>query len=316
MSEQQPPLIQALGARGVIREWVQGAQTLAIFESAYRLGWLDRLQTPTSLPDLTTASWTAERVRGVLDVLNQAGVVTETEGAWQLTPAFAALTAGASGVELGNTLAAARLDLQERDNLDGEAALTIARDSGVAADPVTQMLYQSVYDALPELEPVLNGEGPMVDVGCGVGGALLTTAQLFPKLKLLGVDVVPEVVAETERRRDELGLGEQVEVRCQDAREIPERKAFPVAYWAQSFFPDADRSATLAVLRSALTDDGLLVLQEQPAGPTELVQLAQRGITGGRTVEELVKEAEAAGFTLVRQATTNLGNLALVRNRP
>jgi len=155
----------------------------------------------------------------------------------------------------------------------------------------------------------------MLDLGTGVGGALLSTAGLFPQLRLLGVDVVPEVVQEVTRRRDALGLGERVEIRCIEARELPERGVFPVAYWAQSFFPDDDRAPTLAVLRRALTADGLLVLQEQPAGALEKVQQARRGISAGRLVGELVAEAHEAGFELVRQASTGLGNLAVVRNR-
>ncbi|MCE0538161.1 methyltransferase domain-containing protein [Kineosporia rhizophila] len=322
MSEQQPALIEALGARGVIREWAKGAQTLAILEAVHRLGWLDTLREPTPLPDLTTPSWAPERTQGVTDVLKQVGVVTETAGAYQLTPAFAALVNGASGVDLESVLASVRLDLAALEKLDGTVpgltgteALIVAKDSGVVADPVTQMLYRSVYAAIPEVEAELAGGGPMLDLGCGIGGALLTTAQLYPHLKLLGVDIVPEVVAEAERRRDELGLTEQVQLRCADAQTLDERAVFKVAYWAQAFFPDNSRPGTLSALRRALTADGLLVLQEQPAGPTDVVQQGLRGIAAGRTAEELAAEARAAGFVLVRQVTTNLGNLAVMRNQ-
>ncbi|GLY30886.1 class I SAM-dependent methyltransferase [Kineosporia sp. NBRC 101731] len=324
MTDTQPPLLNALAARAVVREWVKGAQTLAIVGAAHRMGWLEKLAEPLSLAALATDAWPQARVRGVVDVLQQAGVVSGADGTWQLTPPFADLLAGASGVSLETVLDSARLDLaalqkldrEQPEMVDGVAALVVARDAGIAADPVTQMLYRSVYDAMPEVSAVLESGGPMLDLGSGVGGALLTTAQLYPQLKLVGVDIVPEVAAEAVRRRDELGLTDQVEVRCVDARNLPDRSTFRVAYWAQCFFPDADRAETLAVLRQALTDDGLLILQEQLAGPTDVVQLGQRGISGGHTVDELAAEARAAGFVLVRQVTTNLGNLTLVRNQP
>jgi SAM-dependent methyltransferase len=260
------------------------------------------------------------RVREVLAVLVQAGVVNEVGGGFRLTRPFAALVPGSSGVTLTAVLAAVQLDLEDLDRgqprVDGEAALIVALDSGVAADEVTQNLYRSVYDAIPEVAAVLNGSGPMLDLGCGVGGALLSTAQLYPQLRLVGVDIFPEVVAETVRRRDALGLSEQVQVCCADARELTERRVYPIAYWAQAFFSDQARRATLASLRQALTEDGLLIMQEQPASPIEVVQQSRRGIAAGRTADELAKEAEEAGFELIRQVATNVGNLTVMRNQP
>ncbi|GAB6897252.1 SAM-dependent methyltransferase [Kineosporia succinea] len=323
MTEQQPALIQALGARGVVREWARGAQTLAVVEAAHRLGWLEALREPVTVDALVGPGWSANRVRVVTDVLAEAGVITRTEAGLQLTPPFAALLSGPSGVGLDVVLASVRQDLQalatlDRDAprpVDGEAALVVARDAGVRADPVTQALYRSVYDALPEVAELLRGGGPMLDLGSGVGGALLTTAQLYPKLKLVGVEIVPEVAAEAERRRDDLGLADRVEIRCADARDLADDNAFRVAYWAQCFFPDDTREGTLAALRRVLTDDGLLILQEQLSTPYDAVQLAQRGISAGHTTSELAREAEKAGFRLVREVATHLGNLTLVRNQ-
>ncbi|GAB3276224.1 SAM-dependent methyltransferase [Kineosporia babensis] len=316
-------VMDALTARATVREWTKGAQTLAILEAVHRMGWLEQLREPTPATEFTTAQWSGNRVSGVLDVLKQAGVVTEVPGGYQLAPPFAALLTGASGVSLETVLDAVSLDLaalekldQEELELTGDAALIVARDAGVEADPVTQMLYRSVYDAMPEVSAVLESGGPMLDLGTGVGGALLTTAQLYPQLQLVGVDIVPEVIAEAERRRDQLGLSERVQLRCADAQTLPDQGTFRAAYWAQCFFPDASRTATLAMLRRALTTDGLLVLQEQLSGPTDTVQQGQRGISAGHTAEALTAEAEMAGFVLVRQVATNLGNLTVMRNQP
>ncbi|MBT0771484.1 class I SAM-dependent methyltransferase [Kineosporia sp. J2-2] len=323
-AQEQPAIMQALAARGVVREWVKGAQTLAVVSAARRMGWLDRLREPVTEQVLTGGSWTPARVRGVLDVLAEAGVATAGPDGWRLTPPFTVLLDGASGVQLDVVLDAARLDLDALAHLDrpgasmmdGEGALIVARDSGVTAGPVTRTLYRSVYDAMPEVSAALTDGGPMLDLGSGIGGALLTTAQLFPGLKLVGVDLVPEVVAELARRRDALDLAGQVEVRCLDARDLPDRGTFRVAYWAQGFFTDDARAGTLAVLRRALAGDGLLVLQEQPSTAADAVRQGQHGIGAGRTAAELAAEAREAGFVLVRQVRTGLGNLVVVRNQP
>ncbi len=178
MSEAQPALMEALNARGIVREWVKGAQTLAVLEAVHRLGWLERLRRPVPLSTLTSADWSRQRVRGVIDVLSEAAVVTETPDGWQLTTPFAALLAGASGVSLDSVLASVRLDLaalakldQEPTTiLDAEAALIVARDSG-RGRPVTLALYRSVYAAMPEVEAVLESKGPLLDLGSGIGGA-------------------------------------------------------------------------------------------------------------------------------------------------
>jgi predicted O-methyltransferase YrrM len=323
MPDTQPPLMQALGARGIVREWVSGAQTLAILEAADRMGWLEQLLLPTRPETLADENWTPARVLGVLDVLDQAAVVSNEREGWQLTPAFAALVTGASGFSLKSVLASAdqdlaalqRLDQEQPAALNGQEALILARDAGVESDPVAQMLYRTVYDAMPEVVAVLEEGGPMLDLGIGVGGALLTTAQLYPQLRLVGVEIVPEVAEEARRRRDRLNLTDQVEIRTLDAWQLPEHHVFTVAYWAQSFFPDVSRAQTLAVLRQALTDQGLLVLQEMPSSPTDAVQQAQRGISQ-RSAAELAQEAQKAGFVLVQQAATALGNLTVMRNQP
>ncbi|TQS39766.1 SAM-dependent methyltransferase [Cryptosporangium phraense] len=256
------------------------------------------------------------------------GAGTGADG-WELAAPFSALVPGSSGATIDGVLDGVRLEMEQVGRLadepgkpDGGDALVVAKDNGVAADAVTTALYRTVYDAVPEVDAVLADGGPMLDLGCGIGGALFTTARLYPDLSLVGVDLVPEVVAEAERRRDALGLADRVELTCADARDLTDRGTYRAAYWARAFFPDESRAATLAVLRRALTADGLLLLQEQPLPPdplaaaVERLQQRQRGITAGRTVDELVAEAREAGFRLVRPVPTALGNLVLLSPAP
>lgn len=114
--------------------------------------------------------------------------------------------------------------------------MTLARDWGVRPGAGARQLYGLVYDAVPEYRDRLAEGGPLLDVGSGVGGALLTTLSLFPKLHAVGAEIVPAVATETRARAEEAGVGSRVEVRAVDARTLEDQSTFAVCYWAQGFF--------------------------------------------------------------------------------
>jgi hypothetical protein len=90
--------------------------------------------------------------------------------------------------------------------------------------------------------------------GCRLwrGGFLLSTAQAFPAIRGVGVEVVPAVAAEAERRARAVGVADRVEVRGIDARKLTDEDAFDAAFWAQPFFPASTRPGVLAAIHRAL----------------------------------------------------------------
>jgi hypothetical protein len=54
-------------------------------------------------------------------------------------------------------------------------------------------------------------------------------------VRAIGLEIVPEIAEEAERRAKTAGLDKRVEVRCLDARALVERDPFDAAFWAQEF---------------------------------------------------------------------------------
>jgi SAM-dependent methyltransferase len=318
-----------------MKAWAEGAELIELVRAAYTAGWLHQLHDETTAVELAAAHGVSiDQVANVLTVLASAGVVQVDAASFRLRPSFDAIVAGASGVDMSAALDA--LDLarsqageavrptDRRRDLDGGQALVLARDWGLLPTAGAQHLYGLIYQALPEYRSRLERGGPLLDVGSGVGGALLTTLALFDELRAVGVEIVPEVAAEARRRARDAGVADRVEIRDIDARTLHDDSAFAVCYWAQPFFSAGAREATLAVIFRALQPDGLLLMQElfppldtQQEAPIRalLDQLfyRQENASFGLSAGTLATEAGAAGFHDPQVIDSPLGRLVLVR---
>ncbi|MBB4689004.1 SAM-dependent methyltransferase [Amycolatopsis jiangsuensis] len=320
----------AMAARSAVRGWSTGAELLALLRAAHDAGWLSRLRNGATAAELAGSSGIAAgQVTDALSVLGNAEVAQAHEDYWLLTPAFAALVDGVAGIELPAVLAAVDLSRSEIARvaepvrrLGGADALTLAEDSGLRVTAGTQTLFGLIHEALPEFRELLEKGGPLLDVGSGVGGFLLTTTSLFDRLHAVGVEVVEEVAAELRSRAHQAGLAERVEIRTLDARELTDEGTFAASFWAQPFFAAEARPGTLAAIRRAVRPGGLLLMQElfpplteQAGSRDRLDQLFHRrqGATFGRSAEELAAEAVAAGFRDPEIVETPLGRLVAVR---
>ncbi|WP_399896188.1 SAM-dependent methyltransferase [Streptomyces sp. BBFR51] len=327
----------AMAARSVMKGWAEGLELIELVRATHRAGWLEDLRGDTTAAELAAAHNTsAEQVSDVMAVLVPAGVVRSGERAasFRLSPDFDALVAGASGVEMTTVLGAVELargqvaqavkPMGRAPGIDGDQALVIARDWGVRPSPASRQVIGMLYDVVPEFKARLEGGGPLLDVGCGVGGAMLTALTLFGRLHAVGVEMVPEVAAECRRRAEAAGVADRVEIRATDARQLRDESTFSVSFWAQPFFSQDVRADTLAAIFRALRPDGLLLVQElfppqttqdEPTARARLDRLffTQRHIPYGLSAEELAAEGSAAGFQDAQVADSPLGRLVLMR---
>ncbi|GID32270.1 SAM-dependent methyltransferase [Paractinoplanes brasiliensis] len=328
--ESEQRFADAVAAAQVIELWSTGAQALSLLAAAHEWGWIRFLATPRELDRLADfTGHSPERIVVAVDALQAHGVVRRDGTAVSLTPTFATLAADDAWLTLSDVLDSA--DLARRlvrgavqgatAPLTGPDALIAARTAGGRPTPVTSALVERLLQDLPEWHETLP-RGCLLDVGCGVATTTLTLAHLFPRLRATAVEVVPEVAVEARRRASRLQVADRVEVRCLDARDLTGDAAFDSACWAQSFFPEPVRAATLAVIRRALRPGGWLVLEEEDADRQDLDQRSgtlrrlvreQEHPALNRSAEELAAEAEAAGFTLHRVASTRFGRFVLLR---
>jgi SAM-dependent methyltransferase len=330
-----PERVKAMfAAGGVLDVWSAGAQAMALLEAVHDAGWLGFLAEPRDLAALVGfTGLAAPQVEDVLDALAAHGIVERDDGLVRLTPAFALLSADDAPSDLAEVLAYRAIlprlvrdaaTTAPGDPLSGEDALILAKAVAGRVTPVSRTLFRGLVDVLPEYRVLAEG-GRLLDVGCGIGWAMLNLATLYPAARQVGIELVPEVAAETERRARALGVQDRVEVRCQDAQTYDEEEAFDAAFWAQPFFPEPARPGTLKMIRRALKPGGVLMMQElfvHPEGDDEaavrgfaLTRLLYRhwGVRFAPSAEHLSDEAAAGGLEPVRIASTPLGRLVVVR---
>ncbi|GAB2811804.1 class I SAM-dependent methyltransferase [Actinoallomurus bryophytorum] len=321
-------------ARTVVRGWARAAQALALLEAVHEAGWLGFLAEPRGLAVLRDfTGLTAGRLEDVLGALAAYDIVERDADVVRLAPAFALLSAGDAPVDLTDMLAhLAMLPRLVRDAvadgpgapLDEGDALVLAKATAGRVTPVSQEVFRILVDALPEYQ-VLGEGGRLLDVGCGVGWAMLDLATLFPQGRQVGLELVPEVAAETRRRAEALGVQDRVEVRCQDARTFDEENAFDLSFWAHPFFAESARGGVLKMIFHALKPGGSLLMQELFVPPEPGDEAGARGFALDRllyrhwgaefapSAERLCEEAASAGFERSRIAETGLGRVVVMR---
>ncbi|GAB3942773.1 hypothetical protein GCM10027614_30410 [Micromonospora vulcania] len=325
-------LALAGGARQSLDTWIAGAQILALLTAVDEQGWTGFLAEPRDLDALAEFSGLPPaRLHDLLAALEAHGVVQQQDGTVRLSPSFEALAADDAMIGLSDVLAgAALMNRQVRTAAEASGALALtdadalvlARAVGARVTPVTRTVYGNLLTTqLTEMAEAAQ-TGRWLDVGCGIAGATLTMATLFPQLRALAIELVPLVAAEAVRRAEALGVADRVEIRRADARDIDEQGTFTGAFWAQPFFPESARTATLAMIRRALKPGALLLVQELEPEPQETDRPAYAlrrlvyqgwGAPFGRTAEQLAAEAESAGFDLVRVASTDVGRFVILR---
>ena len=312
-----------------VKTWSAGAQALALLSAVHERQWTTYLTQPRSLDELATFTMLpTDRLRDVLDALEAVGVVQLTDLEVALTPEYAALLSDDAPFSLDSLLDEAQMmsrlvaDAVHGVSSGPDSALTVANAYGLRPSATSRAMFGQLLDALPDFRDALV-DGRYLDVGCGVGSFVLSTAEMLPGMRAVGIELVPAVAAEGARRAVALGVADRVDIRCMDARDLDVEDEFDSAFWAQPFFPTVTRPHALAAIRRALKPGAKLYMQElerlpEPGVERDAFALRQLVFTGwgvpfARSAEDLTAEAEAAGFVLDRVASTPFGRIVVAR---
>ena len=164
--------------------------------------------------------------------------------------------------------------------------------------------------SVPGFSASLDEGGLYVEFGCGVGGALLSVLQAYPRATALGVDLDGDVLAIAASRAATLGVQDRLDLRQVDAATLEEEATAAVIFWSQFFFRDPGRTAALRTAYRMLKPGGILIaalLLEAPVSADERHASAGRDFAidhllfGGwgvpiRSAAEVQDEVKTAGF--------------------
>ncbi len=195
--------------------------------------------------------------------------------------------------------AAGRLAWAEQD-LDLKVTL------GHLSGPAGQAFVTQVAPRLGDLADRLTAPGAAaLDVGTGVGEIAVALAQASPFLRVVGIDVLDDVLDVARRTVAEHGLADRISLRCQDVAALGDVDAYDLAYLPAYFVPEDAVTAALPRLLTALRPGGWLVVGAHPEAESPLGRAvwAWRQAGSGACAwdaPETIRRLQAAGFHQVR----------------
>jgi hypothetical protein len=100
----------------------------------------------------------------------------------------------------------------------------------------------------------------MLDVGTGVAAMAVAYAELFPELTVVGLDVLPRVLALAAATVAASGVADRVVLRDQDVATIDEEATYVLAWLPAPFVPEAALRAGIPRVARAMVPGGWVIL--------------------------------------------------------
>jgi cyclopropane fatty-acyl-phospholipid synthase-like methyltransferase len=252
--------------------WISGARVFSLLSGAVESGVLDALRTK-STPEQIAAATSVDK-ESVVDLclaLEAHGVVQRNGDGYQLTPDYALLASPTAAVPLTHVIRHATSMIHALQTtapsdtayttLQSEDVLAMAEGAGISAlSSAPHVSAEATGQMLPEVEALWKAGARHLEVGCGVGNALLGTLTTYPQVTAVGIEIDEATAAEAERRAGLLGVTDRVEVRRMDACELHDESAYDTIQWSQFFFPTPTRPVVLEAMHRALKPGGYLFM--------------------------------------------------------
>lgn len=328
-------------AHALIHLWLADAQALALLNMAMQSGVLDATCRSNIPADIAASTGIEQRaIEDICFALDAHGVLAQTREGYHLTPNFAFLMSRDAPQSLSNILRAAEVKLR----VMSAASSSVDDYTGLATEDVLAMalgasivpwsasglaLLAEANRAVPELENIWMTEARHLEVGCGVGGALIGQLLLHPTLHAVGIEINGEAIAEARRRAMAMGVADRAELRHVDACVMDDEATYDSVAWSQFYFSTPQRALVLEAIRRALKPGGYLLMplmSEQPATVDELHSADGRTYAINRLVfgrwgiplmdsVALRAEVETAGFAMIRVVAVPPFRMLLTRRR-
>lgn len=204
-----------------------------------------------------------EQKRQAQQVLVELGLMSETSGG--IAPA-AGLAQLISSGRTGLAAESAANILQSAGVLSGAAAWASQDDDALLAQGRSSAQGAAAFKmfglpAMEGLKDLFDGESPqMLDVGVGVASLAVAYCRTFPRLRVVGLDVLPRALELARRLVDEAGLADRIELRQQDVASLEDDQAYALAWLPAPFVPRPALDAGLPRIAKALVPGGWLMM--------------------------------------------------------
>lgn len=167
-----------------------------------------------------------------------------------------------------------------------DALLAQGRASGRAA----QMMAEHLLARLTGLDEAFATSGTrMLDVGTGVAGMAVGYAEQFPALTVVGIDVMPRVLALARRTVAASAAADRVVLREQSVTDLDEEDVYAFAWVPAPFLPQDALEAGVRRVAASLVPGGWLMLGHAKLGGDPLEDALSRFKTvayGGTALDD------------------------------
>jgi SAM-dependent methyltransferase len=336
------PMVRELKAQGKAREkltvWANGAQVLGLLRASLNSGIFDAAREPKTARQIAASTgMPIDRVLDTCEALYAHAVFEKQNAHYQLAQEWQRLVWPNAIQQLHDLLDIAIVTprvlesaiVGEFDYWSLASADQVTMAKNLSVDPTSEMipnLFIDYLSFLPDIKTVFEQGGHFLEIGCGVGGLLLSLVRTYPNLTAVGVEIAPDIIAEAQRLADELGISDRVELRHCDAQTLLDTAAFDAVFWAQPFFPANSRATVLQIIMRALKPGGFLYTPLLDGASTHATRTA-----GGRmyalarllygswgipvqNAHDVQSEVVAAGFEHVELKLTPFGRGLLARS--
>src|SRR5579859_2201535 len=198
-----------------------------------------------------------------------------------------------------------------------EALLAQGRASVGGARPFAQFMLPTMGDLAGRLA---SPGARMLDVGTGAAGLAVDWAQVFPQLRVLGIDTLDralDLACQTIAASD---VADRVTVRKQDVADFTDDTGFDLAWLPAPFIPQPVMTGGLLRVAAALRPGGWVMMGHGKFGGTPVQDALTRLKTlayGGTSLDDAAacELLHRAGLTSVRLAPTPRGVPAITVGR-
>jgi SAM-dependent methyltransferase len=122
----------------------------------------------------------------------------------------------------------------------------------------------------PALHEMLTSPGAFLDTGTGAGWLAIEAAQVWPALKVVGIDIWEPSLKLARTNIATTGMQERVALRTQSIVDLDDKEAFTVVWYPAPFLPLEIAPAAMENAYRALIPDGWLVFGMFPPQPDPL----------------------------------------------